>query len=226
MKTKLIGHRGAAGLALENSPASLKAALKASVDAVEFDVRRTRDGQLVVLHDKDTARVSAKIVNIGDVTLDELREVQLNNGQPIITLNKALDIVGSKPVIVEIKDGHSADELLHIVHDHPAARVSVASFNHSELRRIREVRPDIALYVLEHFSPFEIIQSARGLQAKGIGLNKWLMNPLTYYLAKQHHLELYVYTVNNRWLGQFFTLFYPTVHICTDFPSRFIKPAL
>ena len=77
------------------------------------------------------------------------------------------------------------------------------------------------MYVLEHFSPFDIIDSARHLHAKGIGLNKWLMNPLTYKRAQRHHIELYVYTVNWGWLGRFFKKLYPDVVICTDNPERF-----
>src|SRR5688572_24217312 len=54
---KIIGHRGAAGIALENTAESIKAALALPIDGMEIDVRRTKDGHLVVIHDEDTSRI-------------------------------------------------------------------------------------------------------------------------------------------------------------------------
>jgi glycerophosphoryl diester phosphodiesterase len=51
----LIGHRGFPGAARENTPRSFEAALEAGCDGVEFDVRMTRDGVLVVHHDEAAA---------------------------------------------------------------------------------------------------------------------------------------------------------------------------
>jgi glycerophosphoryl diester phosphodiesterase len=219
--TRIIGHRGAAGLALENSTESIRAALALDVDAVEFDIHRTKDKKLVVLHDKDTKRVSQTTVRINEVTLDEIRNLPLKNGQTIPTLDDALDILGSKPVIIDIKDDDSAGELLQVLKRHPKAKVSFASFRHDELRFLHERLPEVPIYVLEHFSPVDIIHSAVNLRARGIGLNKWLMNPLTYYLAQRYHLELYVYTLNGRFMGRLLKRLYPEVDICTDHPERF-----
>jgi glycerophosphoryl diester phosphodiesterase len=219
--TRIIGHRGAAGLALENSTESIRAALRSDVDAVEFDVRRTKDNKLVVVHDRDTGRVSREKVRIGERTLDELRQLHLKNDQPIPTLDDLLDILGSKPIIIDIKDEGSAAEMLQVLKRHPKANVSFASFLHNELHILHERLPDVPIYVLEHFSPVDIIHSAVNLGAHGIGLNKWLMNPLTYYLAQRYDLELYVYTLNSRRMGHLFKRFYPNVSICTDHPERF-----
>lgn len=219
--TKIIGHRGAAGLALENSTESIRAALRSDVDAVEFDVHRTKDNKLVVVHDKDTRRVSAQRVKINDVTLDELRQLKLKNGEKLPTLDDALDILGSKPIIIDIKDDGSAGEMVQTLMRHPKANVSFASFKHSELRVLRDRLPDIPVYVLEHLSPWDIIHSAVNLRAHGIGLNKWLMNPLTYYMAQRYSLELYVYTLNSGFMGRLFKRWYPNVSICTDHPEKF-----
>lgn len=219
--TRIIGHRGAAGLALENSRESIQAALRRDVDAVEFDVHRTKDKKLVVVHDKTTKRVAPQNVRISDVTLDELRGLPLKNGEPLPTLDEALDILGAKPVIIDIKDDDSAGELLQVLKRHPKAQVSFASFQHDELRFLHDRLPDVPIYVLEHFSPVDIIHSAVNLGAHGIGLNKWLMNPLTYYLARRYNLELYVYTLNTHWFGRLVKRFYPEVAICTDHPERF-----
>jgi glycerophosphoryl diester phosphodiesterase len=220
---KIIGHRGAAGLALENSRSSLLAAMKQGVDMIEFDVRLTADDHLVVIHDKVTGRVAEDRLTVHDQTLAELRQLSLGNGERYLTLDEALDTIGRTPVIIELKDTNSIDELLLVLERHPDARPSIASFQHDELRRARRVLPDIPTFVLEHLAPIDIVHSAHHLRATGIGLNKWLMNPLTYYLAKRYKLEIYLYTVNDIWLARFLHKLYPEVHLCSDRPERLLQ---
>ena len=55
---KIIGHRGAAGLALENTLPSLELARLLGVHAIEFDVRKTKDNRLVLCHDADLSDIS------------------------------------------------------------------------------------------------------------------------------------------------------------------------
>ena len=73
---KIIAHRGAAGLALENTLESIKAALKLPVYAIEIDVRRTADGELILLHDHHTGHVSKK--NAAGTELDSGRAARAN----------------------------------------------------------------------------------------------------------------------------------------------------
>jgi len=218
--TKIIAHRGASGSALENSIAAMKHALAQDVDGIEFDVHLTRDGKIVVIHDAHTARVASKVVYVRTQTLAELQALSLKDGQKIPTLDQVLDVAGTKPVSIDIKDDGTCDELLRVLARHPKARVTVVSFRHGELAAIRKARPEIPTYVLEHFAPFAIVRSARHLHTTGIGLNMWLMNPFTYLTARRSHLRLYVYTVNRLWLARFLLKLYPGVDICTDFPAR------
>ena len=69
------------------------------------------------------------------------------------------------------------DELHLVLERHPNARPSVASFDHSEFRKVKRAFPDIPTFVLEHYAATDIIHSAYNMHATGIGLNKWLMNP-------------------------------------------------
>jgi glycerophosphoryl diester phosphodiesterase len=220
---KIIGHRGAAGLALENSRASLVAAIEQGVDMIEFDVRRTADDQLIVIHDKTTERVTEDNRLVRHQTLAELRESILSNGETFMTLDEALDIIGSTPIIIELKDRGSVDELVRVLREHPKARPSIASFQHEELRHVRRAAPDLPTFVLEHYLPVDILVTAHNMHASGIGLNKWLMNPLTYWLAKHYHLKIYLYTVNSKLFVGFLRVLYPDVDVCTNRPELFTK---
>ena len=53
-----IGHRGARAYEPENTLSSFKKAVEMGVDAVELDVRKTKDGQLVVIHDADLKKTT------------------------------------------------------------------------------------------------------------------------------------------------------------------------
>ena len=54
----IVGHRGASGLAPENTLAAFQVAADLKIDGVEFDVQRTTDGHLIVFHDDELDRVT------------------------------------------------------------------------------------------------------------------------------------------------------------------------
>ena len=111
----IIAHRGVRGLELENSLASLEAALQYDVDAIEFDVHLTGDGQLVVMHDTTTRRTAGGNVRIRDVSLADLRKIQLKNGQQIPTLSEALSLMDGRHVYIDIKAEGCADPLVDML---------------------------------------------------------------------------------------------------------------
>ncbi|HET8709686.1 MAG TPA: glycerophosphodiester phosphodiesterase family protein [Candidatus Saccharimonadales bacterium] len=220
-RTKIIGHRGAAGLALENSSESLQKALEHGVDIIEFDVHLTKDNEVVVLHDQHTGRIAGDSVLVREKTLGELRQLELKNGQHLPTLDEILTILAGTSVIIDIKDTGMAEALLSVTARHPDVAAIFASFHFSELQTLRRLNPNVRAYVLMHFRPFKIALDAYKLRATGVGLNKWLLNPLTYWLLRRRHIDLYVYTVNNRLAGRYIRTFYPAASICTDYPQRF-----
>lgn len=220
---KIIGHRGAAGLELENTLSSIKRAKVLHVDGIEIDVRLTKDRMLVLSHDPDLGRVSANNTPIAHMTLEELKTIHLNNGERVLTLTEALKATGKTSVIIEVKEPDCATELLGVIDAFPEANITVASFIHDLAYELEELRPNLSIYLAERFHPIEIIRLVRTAKANGIDLNAWLLNPLTYYLARRRKLEIMVYTVNYPFMARFIRLFYPGVAICTDFPDRFIN---
>jgi glycerophosphoryl diester phosphodiesterase len=221
---RIIGHRGAAGLALENTLPSFELARLLGIDAIELDVRQTGDDRLVVCHDADISRVSDSNVKIGDITLKQLQAITLADGQSVVpTLEEALDMIGTTPVIIELKDHGIAKPLLNVLASYPKAQITIASFKLTELAELRQRNIPYKLYGLERTRPFDIIQFAKELKLDGVGLNFWLLNPLTYFLLRRAKLDTYVYTINNRFFAWFVRLLYPQVGICTDHPEWFIK---
>jgi glycerophosphoryl diester phosphodiesterase len=96
----VIGHRGAAGLAPENTLAGFRAAHAAGAGWVEFDVRLSRDRRCVVIHDATTERISARKARVSRQSLDQLRALDAGGwfgpafaGEKVPELGEALDVL-------------------------------------------------------------------------------------------------------------------------------------
>lgn len=141
----VIGHRGAAAAAPENTLPSLRRAVEDGVDAVEFDLRATGDDRLVLIHDETVDRTTDGSGDVAGMTLEELRELDAGHafttdrgrshpfrdeGVRIPTLAEALDALGQLPAIVELKSARAGRRLAAWLEDHPEAaeRMLVGSF--------------------------------------------------------------------------------------------------
>ena len=213
---KIIGHRGATGLALENTIESLKAGINSGISIIEIDIRQTKDQQIVLNHDSDLRRCFGINLSIKNNTLRHLQMICPN----LPTLEEALKILSDKTVIIELKGYIKPDNVFKMTKKFPDINIQYASFNHHTIRTIKQLHPESYCFVLEHHSPFEIINKAHKMKADGIGLNYGILNPLTYFLAKRKGLKLYTYTINRLWIAKLVKLFYRNVNICTDFPNK------
>ena len=76
----VVSHRAAWRNAPENSLQAIKNCMAMGVDMVEIDLKKTKDGQLILLHDKTIDRTTTGKGNPEDYTLAELRQFRLRNG--------------------------------------------------------------------------------------------------------------------------------------------------
>ena len=220
---KIIGHRGAAGLALENTLPSLKKAKELKVNAVEFDVRLTKDRQLVLCHDATLAMVSDSRAAISQHTLAELQAIQLHNGEKVPTLTAALKALGSTPVMVEPKVSGIATELLAVFDKFPEARISVTTFQHDLARELKTLRPKLPVYWAHKFHPLKWFSIQVPPEANGVTLRPAVLTPLNYWRLRRRKLGIMVYAINSRLLFWLLKTVYPGVNICTDRPDKFLR---
>ncbi|GAH13149.1 unnamed protein product, partial [marine sediment metagenome] len=74
----VIGHRGAKGIAPENSLSGFKKAVELGIDGVELDVHLTKDGKLVVIHDMDLKGLTRLKIPIKQLTFEELKKYDIS----------------------------------------------------------------------------------------------------------------------------------------------------
>lgn len=223
---KIIGHRGAAGLALENTLQSIRVAQTIGVDAIEFDVRLTKDMQLALCHDAHLKRMTSarSRIRVRDHTIASLRTHTLRNGEQLASLDDALDTAATTPVFIEAKGDDWAQSLAALLTQRSVSDVTVIAINHVELAKFHMLLPAIPTYVVQRFSESDLLSTIRNAKRQrftGIDLNFWLLNPLTYWLAKRAGLHIVVYTVNFVAIARMFARLYPDVAITTDRPDKF-----
>ena len=74
-KVIITGHRGAAGLAPENTLAAIRKGISFNVDRIEIDVQQTADGVVVVRHDETLNRTTNGIGLVKDKTYLEIKKI-------------------------------------------------------------------------------------------------------------------------------------------------------
>lgn len=150
----LIGHRGAAGLAPENTMPSFREAVERwAVDMIELDVRASSDGECVVIHDATVDRTTNGTGPVAGMTLEELRELDAGyrfvdehgdhpfrgQGITIPTLDEVLETFPDTPFTVEIKIGTVQEPLRETIRRHDAAdRVIVAGMDYRHQTLFRD----------------------------------------------------------------------------------------
>ena len=143
----VVGHRGAAGLEPENTLRGFARALELGVDAVELDVRMTRDGEAVVMHDARVDRTTDGSGRVRKLSLERVRTLNAGQGERVPTLAEILDLVGRRvEVLCELKGAVKAplveEEALRVVAASGCAPVVVFTAMRAErLERVRRLEP-------------------------------------------------------------------------------------
>ncbi|MEX0754404.1 MAG: glycerophosphodiester phosphodiesterase [Actinomycetota bacterium] len=159
----VVAHRGASSTHPENTLPAFEAAIGAGAEIVEFDVRLTRDGVPVVLHDASVARTTDGHGLVRNMDLAELKRLRAGSPQDaaeVPTLREALDLLdGRAGADIEIKnlpgdpdyipDGEpSVDATLGELASGFAGPVLVSSFNPASIGHARRAMPEIATGLL------------------------------------------------------------------------------
>lgn len=221
----IIGHRGAKGIARENTFDSFGAAFDSEVDGMEFDVRLTKDNQLIVIHDWHLTRTHSHPVAVSGLTLKELRE--LSSDQLVPTLEEILDIYFGQILLnIEVKSRGSGEAVVRLLKKKYIKKASdwnnffISSLRGSELLHIRKLSTKVNLALIHRDNPFMFIAYHRRVKLTAVGFHRLYVNQFALQIAKKLGLFTYVYTVNR-------TAAIPLLQeqgidgIITDYPDQF-----
>lgn len=122
----VVAHRGVWDDAPENSLSSIEAAISLGVDMVELDVRRTKDGVLVLMHDETVDRMTDGTGSVVDMTLEEIQQLSLRNRdggvlteEGVPTLSEAMQTAKDR-IMVRVDKAYSLgilDEVMAVLEE-------------------------------------------------------------------------------------------------------------
>jgi glycerophosphoryl diester phosphodiesterase len=137
----IIGHRGAAAVAPENTLSAISRAIEIGVDAVEVDVRMTKDEQVVVIHDEAVDRTTNGTGRVEELHLHEIKRLDAGRGECVPTLEEVFDFVGNRVrIFVELKEGKTEEAVVELIRAHQLFDTTVViSFWHRLVRRVKEL---------------------------------------------------------------------------------------
>lgn len=192
-----IGHRGARAYETENTLESFGKAVALGANAVELDVRTSKDGALIISHDDNLKKVFAKDVPVSHATLEELKNL---TGGKIVTLEEALRFLRGKveKILIELKEVGFEEKTLDVIgKEKLREKVIVVSFHEDALARVRELDKKIeaGLVYAKFKKPIDT----------ALKLNIQYLVPLHRFVhrrdvqkAHKNNLKVIVWTINRR----------------------------
>jgi len=205
-----IGHRGAAGTHPENTMVSFMRAVEIGVDGIEFDVHRTADGHLVVMHDAMVDRTTDGTGLIMTMTLKQIKALDAGikkgpqfKGERVPTLRELIAAVPPNiRLYLELKAGSIhypgiEEELVALLEEEGAmGRVQVSSFDHHALRRLHDLRPDLPLGMLHAANLIDPVAQALALGCEALHPAWEWVTPDYVQAAHAAGLKAIAWTVN------------------------------
>ena len=210
----VIGHRGAALRAPENTLAGFRKAAELGCRMVEFDVRLTLDEQAVVFHDDDLKRITGSAGAVGATLLRDLAACDAGShfgpayrGEAIPSLEAALALLRGLGLAfdLELKPELGREQALAAVvartlrHQWPAELPPplVTSFLPEATAALKRLMPEVACGYLAEVLPRDWRTAVARLGAAAVVLNHRLLSPDAVRAVKAEGLPVLAYTVNH-----------------------------
>lgn len=249
-RPRLFGHRGAAGVAPENTLPSFRRALEEGAAYLEIDVHASRDGVIVVIHDATLDRTTDGLGAVRDLTFEEIRRHDAGyrfqtadgrnpyrrSGIRVPTLAELLEEFSTVPLNIEIKQAEPPIEqaVVSMLRDR-LDRVVLAAEDDRVMKRIRQAAP-------EGFTSFSSAEATEffqrcfvndfgGYEPPGQALqipprfgDVELVTPETVAAAHRLGIEMHVWTINER-VEMDRLLGLGVDGVMSDFPARLCEAA-
>lgn len=201
----IVGHKGAAGYAPENTLPSFMMAISLGCPRAELDVRLTKDQVLVVFHDADVARLTTGQGLVEELEYSDLQQLKISGTEKIPTLQEVIDVCKNKiDLQIELKAKNTPQAVNDIVVANAIeTRVVITSFYPELLKEIKIINPQLIVGLL--YSTADVGENIATMIAEipldFIGPHSSLVTKAIIDLAHSQNKQVYAYDVNNQALG-------------------------
>lgn len=220
----VVAHRGSSGAAPENTIAAVRLAVRQKAGVVENDIQRTKDGELVIMHDTTLARTTdveqvfpgRAPWSVGDFTLAEIKQLDAGSwfapefaGERVPTLAEWGQAVGYgtgmllEPKAPELYPGIEADLDKELRNNRvfstaiSQGRLVVQSFNHPWLRGYKDLAPDVPVGLLFGARPAQADIDNAATWAQQVNPALGAIDESVVVAIHEAGMEAHVWTVND-----------------------------
>lgn len=192
----IVAHRGGKSRWHENTLEAVQEAIRCGADMVEFDVRRTADGEIIVHHDEA----------IGERALAEMEYAEALRrstalGYRIPRVSELLDVASGRILLdIELKESGYEASLIRLVFERQfrVSDFAVTSFDVAVLQQVREVNPDVTIGLLVYdMTGEEALKRFQQARANFLGPDYKLLDEPTLSEAAASSVPLLPWTVND-----------------------------
>jgi len=208
-KPLVIGHRGAFDEAPENTLKGFKKAIELEADCIEFDVHKSQDGALVVIHDNDILRRMGYNNSIDEMTLSELKKLNLGEGETIPELWEVLKLAKGKiKLLCEIKAKGISNNVVSLLRDEDVLESTIIqSFYVDVVLEVRKLEPELDLALIvpitEEYLPEwdkrkDLIENVIKFNFPIIETRYKNVDEVFVRYSHKRNLKVFVYTINTK----------------------------
>ncbi len=155
----IVAHRGASAYAPENTKKSIELAFKQKANAIEIDIRMTRDNVAICYHD-ETLKKAGLDEHVEDVDYQTIKDLDIE-GEPLITFDEAMSIINDKLLtLIDLRDEKSVLYALDYIEKNKLKNIVLISGRDYILRRIRELNKSIKIgfWYVRYSNPFSLAE--------------------------------------------------------------------
>jgi len=196
-----VGHRGAKAYETENTLESFRKAIELGANAIELDVRQSRDEKLIISHDDNLKKVFGKDRRVNMATLEELKQLSADR---VPTLEEALISIDKKvdKILVELKEAGYEKKVLDIIRTQRLKdRVIIVSFHEESLAAVKNLDSEIEtglIYAKFRSKIRNPIQAAMKLNARYLVPLYRFVHTKDIEKAHENNLKVIVWTINTK----------------------------
>ncbi len=226
------GHRGASGLAPENTLAAVRKAMELGATMTEIDVHLTKDGRVVLMHDDSLHRTTDGKGLVVEKSLHEIKTLDAGSWfdkayaqEPVPTLDEVMDLVRDKMKLnIEIKisglEPDIAERTIAVIRENEFSdQCMITSFDHSTVEKVKALAPDIRTgWIFSKIPGPEIF----GGTWEVLSVNYKSVTPEFMENARAVNKQVYVWTVNKPDIMKSMIQLGVDA-ILTDYPDRLIE---
>ncbi len=175
-----------------------------NADYIEFDLQKTLNNEIIISHDANLLRTADKPKSLRDMSIEEIKKIDIGEGEQIPTLHELmLTTKGKIKLLPEIIAPGIVDDLINILREEGLINTTiVSSFDITELLKVKEIEPGLKIGYLIPRALTKIRMIKRYVQ-RAIDNELYAIHP--YYpivdkefvdLAHKNGLKVNVFTVN------------------------------